>query len=69
MIGHGTFSLLDAFPFQWGSSLGSTGLTCDPHWTSFCETASVSIPLSERLFGQGVEAHFDNFEVTTENKG
>jgi hypothetical protein len=26
---------------------------------------SVSIPLSERLFGQGVIGHFDNFTVTT----
>jgi hypothetical protein len=26
---------------------------------------SVSIPMSERLFGQGVRAHFDDFTVTT----
>lgn len=60
VIGHGTFSLLDAFPFQWG--WGATG--CDPAWPAAC-AASVSIPLSERLFGQGARAHFDNFVVTT----
>jgi hypothetical protein len=69
VIGHGTFSLLDAFPYQWGWSIGGSGLTCDPLWTSFCNTESVSIPLSERLFGQGVRAHFDNFKVTTQTKG
>jgi hypothetical protein len=53
-IGHGTFSLLDAFPFQW----------CEPGYTEAC-AKSVSIPTSERLFGQGVNAHFDNFTVTT----
>jgi hypothetical protein len=60
VIGHGTFSLLDAFPFQWG--WGPTG--CDPSWPAAC-AASVSIPISERLFGQGARAHFDNFVVTT----
>ncbi|MDX6547649.1 MAG: hypothetical protein QOG33_1199, partial [Gaiellales bacterium] len=29
----------------------------------------VSIPTSERLFGQGVNAHFDNFTVTTRTNG
>ncbi|HTG41250.1 MAG TPA: DUF6081 family protein, partial [Methylomirabilota bacterium] len=53
-IGHGTFSLLDAFPFQW----------CEPGYAEVC-AKSVSIPLSERRFGQGVNAHFDNFTVTT----
>jgi hypothetical protein len=59
-IGHGTFSLLDAFPFQWGWSFAG----CDPLWPAIC-AQSVSIPLSERVFGQGVRAHFDNFIVTT----
>jgi Family of unknown function (DUF6081) len=59
-IGHGTFSLLDAFPYQWG--WGFTG--CDPLWAPICAT-SVSIPLSERLFGQGARAHFDDFTVDT----
>ena len=62
-IGHGTFSLLDAFPFQWGWSFAG----CDPLWAPICAT-SVSIPLSERLFGQGVKAHFDDFTVTTNTK-
>ena len=42
----------------------SPGPTCDPAWPAAC-AASVSIPLSERLFGQGTRAHFDNFSVTT----
>ena len=57
-IGHGTFSLLDAFPFQW----------CEPGYPEAC-AKSVSIPTSERLFGQGVNAHFDNFTVTTKTNG
>jgi Family of unknown function (DUF6081) len=64
VIGHGTFSLLDAFPFQWGWSFGPSGPTCDPGFPATC-AQSVSIPLSERLFGQGVNASFDNFTVTT----
>jgi Family of unknown function (DUF6081) len=66
-IGHGTFSLLDAFPFQWGWSFDSSTLSweCDfANWASACN-GGVSIPLGERLFGQGVNAHFDNFAVTT----
>jgi hypothetical protein len=57
-IGHGTFSLLDAFPFQW----------CETGYAAAC-AKSVSIPTSERLFGQGVNAHFDNFVVTTKTNG
>jgi Family of unknown function (DUF6081) len=57
-IGHGTFSLLDAFPFQW----------CETGYPEAC-AKSVSIPVSERLFGQGVNAHFDNFTVTTKTNG
>lgn len=48
-IGHGLFSLLDAYPFQ------------HPERPDL----AVSIPLSERLFGQGMDATFDNFTVTT----
>lgn len=47
-IGHGLFSLLDAFPFQHPDR----------------PDLAVSIPLSERLFGQGMDATFDNFTVT-----
>jgi hypothetical protein len=60
-IGHGLFSLLDAFPFQ--------------HPDSPAE--SVSIPVGTgnpadagkaRLFGQGADGTWDNFVVTTINK-
>lgn len=56
-IGHGLFSLLDAFPYQHPDS----------------PELSVSIPVgpgpagSARLFGQGASASFDNFVVTTES--
>jgi hypothetical protein len=49
VIGHGLFSLLDAFPFQ------------HPERPDL----SVSIPMSERLFGQGATGTFSNFQVTT----
>lgn len=53
VIGHGLFSLLDAFPFQ------------RPDRTDL----SVSIPLSEREFGQGATGVFSSFQVTqTANK-
>jgi hypothetical protein len=57
-IGHGLFSLLDAFPYQHPEA----------------PELSVSIPLGDstaggagkaRLFGQGAIASFDNFTVTT----
>jgi hypothetical protein len=48
-LGHGLLSCLDAFPFQHPES----------------PEDSVSIPLSERLFGQGAQGNFDNFKVTT----
>jgi Family of unknown function (DUF6081) len=48
-IGHGLLSCVDAFPFQHSES----------------PERSVSIPLSERLFGQGARGAFDNFTVTT----
>lgn len=62
-IGHGLFSLIDAFPFQFGCtppSQSGPGV-CDPASAEY----SVSIPLSERLFGQGAAGTFDNFEVAT----
>ncbi len=52
VIGHGLFSLLDAFPFQHPES----------------PELSVSIPVEERIFGQGARAEFDNFVVTIEDK-
>ena len=51
-IGHGLFSLLDAFPFQHPDA----------------PELSVSIPTSERIFGQGAIADFDDFVVTTVTK-
>jgi hypothetical protein len=49
VIGHGLFSLLDAFPFQHPDR----------------PDLSVSIPLSERIFGQGASGTFSQFSVTT----
>lgn len=46
-IGHGLFSLLDAFPFQHPEA----------------PELSVSIPMANRLFGQGARASFDRFTV------
>jgi hypothetical protein len=66
-IGHGTFTLLDAFPYQWGWNFDpiTSSWSCDfTNWASACN-GGVSIPTSERLFGQGARAHFDNFTVTT----
>ncbi len=51
-IGHGLFSLLDAFPFQHPD----------------VPELSVSIPVANRIFGQGVVASFDSFQVTTDEK-
>lgn len=48
-IGHGLFSLLDAFPFQHPAA----------------PELHVSIPISERIFGQGARAVFDDVVVTT----
>jgi hypothetical protein len=48
-IGHGLFSLLDAFPFQHPES----------------PELAVSIPIQNRLFGQGARATFDRFRVET----
>ncbi len=49
VIGHGLFSLLDAFPYQHPEA----------------PALSVSIPISERLFGQGAIGSWDKFSVTT----
>ncbi len=49
-IGHGLFSLLDAFPFQHPEA----------------PELAVSIPVANRLFGQGARATFANFTVTTD---
>ena len=50
-IGHGLFSLLDAFPFQHPDR----------------PDLAVSIPVPNRLFGQGARASFDRFTVETVN--
>ncbi|MEP7704217.1 DUF6081 family protein [Paraglaciecola sp. 25GB23A] len=52
VIGHGLFSLLDAFPYQHPDAL----------------ELSVSIPESERLFGQGAIGTWSNFKVTQKIK-
>ena len=49
VIGHGLFSLLDAFPYQHPEA----------------PELSVSIPMSERLFGQGAVGTWNKFTVTT----
>lgn len=49
VIGHGLFSLLDAFPFQHPDA----------------PQLSVSIPLSQRAFGQGAVGTFSDFRVRT----
>jgi hypothetical protein len=51
-IGHGLFSLLDAFPFQHPDA----------------PELSVSIPISERIFGQGAGATFDDFTVVIDER-
>jgi hypothetical protein len=51
VIGHGLFSLLDAYPYQHPDA----------------PELSVSIPMTERLFGQGAIGNWDKFKVTTKN--
>lgn len=48
VIGHGLFSLLDAYPYQHPDA----------------PELSVSIPISERLFGQGAVGSWSKFKVT-----
>lgn len=52
VIGHGLFSLLDAFPYQHPEA----------------PELSVSIPISERLFGQGASGTWTNFKVTAKTQ-
>jgi len=52
MIAHGLFSLLDAFPFQHPEA----------------PALDVSVPMRERLFGQGAKARFANVVVTIEDQ-
>ena len=63
-IGHGLFSLLDAFPFQYGCSPATTSPgagACSPESAAY----SVSLSPAERSFGQGAEGVFSGFRVTT----
>ncbi|WP_189196931.1 hypothetical protein [Micromonospora fulviviridis] len=62
-MAHGLFSLLDAFPFQYGCTPpDATGPgACDPRYASH----SVSIAPAERAFGQGAIGSFRNFTVGT----
>lgn len=50
-IGNGIFSLVDAFPFQLSDADAA------PY--------AVSIPVSERIWGQGIDAQFDNIIIVT----
>ncbi|MFQ3220460.1 MAG: hypothetical protein ACI96W_002830 [Paraglaciecola sp.] len=52
VIGHGLFSLLDAYPYQHPDA----------------PELSVSIPMSERLFGQGAIGSWSKFKVTQKVK-
>ena len=52
VVAHGLFSLLDAFPFQHPDA----------------PALNVSVPLRERLFGQGARAKFANVVVTIEDR-
>jgi hypothetical protein len=62
-IGHGLFSLLDAFPFQYGCTppTASGPGSCDPATAQY----SVSIPLAQRAFGQGAVGSFSHFTAVT----
>jgi len=52
VIAHGLFSLLDAFPFQHPDA----------------PALNVSVPMPERLFGQGARARFAHVVVTIDDK-
>jgi hypothetical protein len=52
VIAHGLFSLLDAFPFQHPDA----------------PALAVSVPMPERLFGQGIKARFTNVVVTIDDR-
>ena len=49
VIAHGLYNVLDAFPFQHPDA----------------PELAVSVPVTERLFGQGARAEFSNLAVTT----
>ncbi len=51
-LAHGLFSLIDAFPFQHPDA----------------PSLSVSVPMDQRLFGQGAIGTWDDFTVTTRKK-
>lgn len=51
-LAHGLFSLIDAFPFQHPDA----------------PSLSVSVPMEQRLFGQGAIGSWDDFTVTTLKK-
>lgn len=51
VLAHGLFSLLDAFPYHHPDA----------------PELSVSIPMSQRLFGQGAQAKWNNFKVVTKS--
>src|SRR3954465_11442017 len=58
LIGHGLFSLLDSFPFQY------------PGRASVSIPSGSGNPLDAgraRLFGQGADGTYDNLKVTTTN--
>jgi hypothetical protein len=48
-IGHGLYNVLDPFPFQHADA----------------PELAVSVPMTERLFGQGAQGAFSHFEVRT----
>jgi hypothetical protein len=52
VVAHGLFSLVDAFPFQHPDA----------------PAQRVSVPMQERLFGQGIRAKFANVVVTIEDR-
>ncbi|MEA2193173.1 MAG: hypothetical protein QOI73_3294 [Solirubrobacteraceae bacterium] len=52
-LGHGLFSVVDAFPFQHPEA----------------PELAVSIPPALRIFGQGARGSWDDFRVTTRRKG
>jgi hypothetical protein len=52
VMAHGLYSVIDAFPFQHPDA----------------PELAVSVPVSERLFGQGAQGRFSKFEVTTVSK-
>ena len=58
IVGHGIYSFVDNFPFFPAYSLF-------PDYQQFF----VSIPKDQRIFGQGIDAKFDNFRIATVRGG